>query len=90
MLCAQREPFTLVATFTAWPMVMAMTAIYRTIVSSRGPVPDRCFSTLRFLLNSLDMVEDLDGYWHEKTADIRSDRRNLEEMHGISEFGFYP
>lgn len=64
----QGNPFTLQATFLAWPLATAINTLVEALQTSVGT---DCLGDLVELFVILDELEQDEGYWHTFTQDAR-------------------
>jgi hypothetical protein len=72
------------ATFIAWPLTMALKALYRELVN--GGVRETLngvVATSRLLFTALDHIEESDGHWHQCVTHVGAKLREWDENNGF-------
>ena len=84
-LNTENDIIMLQAIFIAWPLTMALKALYRELV--HGGVPETMSGVVassRLLFAALDHIEESDGYWHQCVAHVRAKLQDGDEKNGFA------
>lgn len=75
------DMFALHRTFIGWPLVMSMRALVRELRPATDLMADGVARSLRFLSDTLDVIEEKNGHWHHLVAGVDATLQKWEEDH---------
>ncbi|USP74007.1 Depudecin biosynthesis cluster-specific transcription activator DEP6 [Curvularia clavata] len=82
---ANSDIIMLQAIFIAWPLTMALKALYRELVHEGARENmNGVVASLRLLFAALDHIEESDGHWHRSVGDVEA---KLQECNDKNSFG---
>jgi hypothetical protein len=81
---ADSDIIMLQAIFIAWPLTMALKALYRELVhrGARETV-NGVVASLRLLFAALDHIEESDGHWHRSVSEVEAKLQEWDEKNSF-------
>ncbi|GKT41338.1 depudecin biosynthesis cluster-specific transcription activator DEP6 [Colletotrichum spaethianum] len=81
---ANSNIITLQAIFTAWPLTMALKALYRELVhGGNRETVNGVVASSRLLFAALDHIEESGGHWHQCVSHVEAKLQEWDEKNGF-------